>query len=157
LLAARELSRLFIQLRLDRKDPCGLLDATLDLRTLDSRELERESHVLARRHMRIERVVLEDHRDAAVFGAQIIDDPAADRDAAGRRLIQAGDETQQSTFAAAGGTDEHDELAGVDRQVDLVEDMGRAEALSDLRDLDFRHGGEPILTRKKRKETERDR
>ena len=43
---------------------------------------------------------------------------AVDVDAAGGRLVEAGDEVEDRRLAAAGGPDEADELAGVDVEVD---------------------------------------
>ena len=44
--------------------------------------LEREADVVAHRHVRVERVVLEDHRDVAILRLEVVDDPAADADLA---------------------------------------------------------------------------
>ena len=54
-------------------------------------------HVVAHRHVRIERVVLEHHRDVALLRRNAIDDRAADRDFAGADLLQAGDHPQAAS------------------------------------------------------------
>ena len=46
---------------------CGLLDSLVDLRLVDLGQLEREAHVLAHGHVRVVRVVLEDHGDVAIL------------------------------------------------------------------------------------------
>ena len=55
-------------------------DAAVDLVAGDLAQLEPEREVVAHRHVRIERVVLEDHRDVAVARRDVVDAPAADRD-----------------------------------------------------------------------------
>ncbi len=55
-----------------------LLDLLLHLLVGDLGERQREGHVLAHRHVRVERVVLEDHGDVAVLGRVLVDDLAAD-------------------------------------------------------------------------------
>ena len=64
--------------------------------------------------MRVERVVLEHHRDVALGGLEVVDDAAADRDLAAGDLFQPGDHAQQRGLAAAGGADDDDELAVAD-------------------------------------------
>ena len=53
------------------------------------------------RHMRIERVVLEHHRDVAVARAHVVDDLAADLDVARIGVFEPGDRAQQRALAAA--------------------------------------------------------
>ena len=48
------------------------------------RMLQAELEVLAHRHVRIERVALEDHRDVAVLRRHVVDHAVADRDRARR-------------------------------------------------------------------------
>ena len=84
-----------------------------------------EGHVLEHRHVRVERVVLEDHRDVAVLGLELVDQALADPDLARRDLLEAGDHPQGRALAAARGADQHHELAIGDREVDAV-DRGHA-------------------------------
>jgi hypothetical protein len=77
-----------------------------------------EGDVLVDRQIGIERVVLEHHGDVAILRAELVDHAPADRDHAGIRLLQAGDCAQQGALAAAGGADQHGELAGRDFEVD---------------------------------------
>jgi len=73
--------------------------------------------------MRIQRVVLEDHRDVAVLRVDLVDDALADLDFAGGDVLEAGDHPQQRALAAAGWPDQHDELFLGDIEVDAVDDF----------------------------------
>ena len=82
--------------------------------------------------MRIERVRLEHHRQAAIGGTRVIDAFAVEQDIAAGRLLQTTDQAQQGRFAAARRADEDDEFAVVDLQVDAVNDAGVAEILDNV-------------------------
>ncbi len=73
--------------------------------------------------MRIERVILEHHRDIALFRRHIVDDAVGDGDLAPGDALQPGDHAQQSGFAAARGPDQDDELAIRDIDADPVQDL----------------------------------
>ena len=93
-------------------------DLALDLGARDATVAERISHVLLDRHMRPDRVGLEHHADVAqprrhlhaVGGRRY--QPPADADAAGRGMFEAGDAPQRGGLAAAGGAEQHHDLAG---------------------------------------------
>ena len=73
------------------------------------------------------------------FGGRVVDDALADADFTGGDVFQACDHPQQGRFAAAGGTDQHDELAIAYRNVDAMDDVCRAEGLSYVADRDRSH------------------
>ena len=73
--------------------------------------LEPEGDVLADGHVREERVVLEDHAEAAALGRGGRDVLAVDEDAPRVGRLEAGDQPQHRRLAAAGGTEERDDLA----------------------------------------------
>ena len=89
--------------------------------------------------MGVERVVLEHHRDVALFGRHVVDDAVADADFTAGDVLQAGDHAQQRGLAAARRPNQHDELAVVDGDVDAVNDVRGAERLFDVADCDGRH------------------
>src|SRR5579871_6641261 len=54
-----------------------------DIGAVEFAHLEAKGHVVIDAHMRIERIVLEDHRDVAIHRRQVVDDLAVDQDAPG--------------------------------------------------------------------------
>src|SRR5947209_11264280 len=69
-------------MRLEVEDPRRLGHLAIDLAAWNLGEPERESYVLAHGHVRVQRVALEDHRDASVLGCPVVDDLAADSELA---------------------------------------------------------------------------
>ena len=101
--------------------------------------LQAEGHVLAHRHVRVERVVLEHHRDVAILRRQVVHHAPADDDLAAGNLLEAGDHPQQRGLPAPGGADQNDELAIVDVEGRRVQDLRGAERLVDATNLDGCH------------------
>ena len=81
--------------------------------------------------------VLEDDA-VVVVGARPRRRLAVHRHRAARRRDQVADDAQQRRLAAAGGADQRDELAGLDREVDVLQrdDVAALEALRQALDLD---------------------
>ena len=115
-------------------------DGFLDLCLGHLRQLEPEGHVVVQVHVRIQRVALEHHRDAALGRGQVVDDTAADGQLAFGDVFQPGDGAQQRALAAAAGPHEDHELAVVDVQVDPLQDLRVAVGLADPGQLHFGHG-----------------
>ena len=95
-------------------------------------DLQAEADILADRHVRPDGVALEDHRHAAplrrhdgVGGGEGV---AVDLDRARRRRHEAGDHAQGRGLAAARGAEQGDELALLQRQVEVVDGVEAAEA-----------------------------
>ena len=82
--------------------------------------------------MRVERVVLEHHRDVALLRRLVSDVHVADVDVAHGDVLEPGDHPQQRRLAAAGGADEDDELAEPDVEADAVDGLDAVGV--DLRD-----------------------
>ena len=61
---------------------------------------------------------------------------AADPDLAGIGLVEAGDQPQQRGLAAAGGAEKGEELARLDGEVDVLEDVVGAVGQVDVFDVD---------------------
>jgi hypothetical protein len=120
-LTAGELARRAIEHRGEGEGGRRGVDAIGDLGGGQLSQLEREGHVLAHGHVRVERVALEDHGDVALRGGDVVDDAAADPELAGGDRLEAGDHPQRGALAASRGAHEDDELAGVDGEVDAVD------------------------------------
>ena len=139
-LAAGEVRRLAVQVLAELEDLGGLLDLRVDLGLGDLRELEREAHVLAHRHVRIQRVVLEDHRDVAIARRELVDALAADDQLAVGDLLQARDHPQRGRLPAARRADEDHELAVADLEVHVLDGLEAVGiALPDVLERDLGH------------------
>ncbi len=73
--------------------------------------------------MRIQCVVLENHRDISVLRLDIVDDFAIDLQCAGGNVLEAGDHTERCGFAASGRTDEDDEFLVFDIKCEILDCM----------------------------------
>jgi hypothetical protein len=124
----------------ETEDLGGRLDAPPDLGAVDAAHLQPERHVVVRVHVRVERVVLEDHRHVARLRRQVVDDLAADANRPGGDVLEPGDHPQRRGLAAARRTDEDDELAVGDVEVHLL-DRARSVGvdLGQLLELDPGH------------------
>ena len=89
--------------------------------------------------MRIERVVLEHHRDVAVLRRYVVDDVAADHDVAAGDVLKPRNHPQRRRFAAAGRADQHDELLVRDIEIDAAHRFDLIVALDDLTQRNIRH------------------
>ena len=114
-------------------------DAAIDFRAFGADVVQAEGDVAAYRHVRVERVALKHHGDAALAGRQMIHARPIDLDLAGIDGLQAGDYPQQGGFSTAGRAQYHQELAGADLERDVVEHYGTAEALADTPERKISH------------------
>ena len=113
--------RLAVEEALEAQDLGRLLHPPVDLGLARLAQLQAEGEVVVDRHVRVERVALEDHGDVAVLGRHVVDDPVADEELAVADLLQAGDAAQRGGLAAAGGADQDRELAVADLEVQVVD------------------------------------
>src|SRR2546427_7753316 len=90
-------------------------------------KLEREADVLGDRHVRVQRVALEDHADPAFLWEEVIDTSVTEEDLSARRTVDAGDHEQGRGLPAAGRPEERDELARADLEIELVHPDDLAE------------------------------
>jgi len=84
-------------------------------------DLEPVGQVLEHRHVGVERVALEDHGHVAVLGGERVHDLLAQPDLASGQLFESGDQPEHGRLAAARGTDEDEEFAVGDLEVQPVE------------------------------------
>src|SRR6185437_4025146 len=91
------------------------------------------------RHVRVQGVALEDHRDVAILRGYVVDPAVADVDVARRGLFEAGDQAQRGALATARRTDENQELLVVDLNRQIVDRADLAENLADVVEGHSRH------------------
>jgi len=120
-LATGEVGRLAVEVRRQLEHRRGLVDLALDRGLVHAGQHERERHVVAHRHVRVERVGLEDHRDVAVLGGLVVDDLAVDLQLALGDVLQARHHVQGGGLPAARRADQDDELTVRDVQVEVVD------------------------------------
>ena len=77
--------------------------------------------VVVDRHVRVEGVALEHHRDVAVLGDDVVHDPVADPQLPLADGLQAGHTAQGGGLPATGRTNQDQELAVIDLQVEVVD------------------------------------
>ena len=111
--------RLTVKQVLDLQDLGSLTDALVDLVLGHLAQLQTEGHVLVNGHVRIQSVVLENHRDVAVLRGNVVDQTVTDVHLAAGDLLQTGDHTQGGGLTAAGRTDENDKFLIRDFQVEI--------------------------------------
>ena len=96
------------------------LDSLVDLGPGPAEHLEPEGDVAGDREMREQRVVLEHRVDRPAVGRQRRDVSPLEQDSPSARVLEAGNQPEQSGFAAAGGTEQGEEFVFPDRNADLV-------------------------------------
>ena len=99
----------------------GLFHSLVDLGLVHAGDLQREAHVLAHGHVRVQGVVLEDHRDVAVLRADVGDVAVADADVAFIGVLETGEHAQRGRLTGAGRADEDEELPVRDFKVEFVD------------------------------------
>ena len=84
-------------------------------------------------------------------GLEVVHDPAADADVARADLLEAGDHAESSRLAGAGRTDEDQELAVCDLEVEPVDRDGPVrENLGDVVEGDLGNHTAPFVVRRSR-------
>ena len=98
-----------------------------------------EGDVFEHRHVAEQRVMLEHESDTALAGAARERVLAIERHLAGIRPVEAGDDPQQRGLARARWSQQRQQFAVGDLEVDTVKGRERAELLYDIPDFN-RHG-----------------
>ena len=120
---------------------CRLLHSLRDIRVVMAAQLEPEAEIALDRHVRIQRVALEHHRDVAIAGLEPRDVALADQDRAGSGLLQPGDQPQQCALTAARWADQHQQFAVADSERGVVDrDMPVRVDLTYAAQRYFSHG-----------------
>ncbi|MCY1232780.1 hypothetical protein D9M72_452940 [compost metagenome] len=87
----------------------------------DARDFQRIGDVFADRHVRKQRIVLEDRVDRAAVGRPVGDVLAVDEDRAAVEFDETADRLQQRGLAAAGRPEQGQEFVAADVEIDAVE------------------------------------
>ncbi len=114
-LPAGQLPRVARKIRGDMEDIGGPFNARLNFVFWRIAQFEPETHVLFDGFVRVKRVILEDHRNVAVSGRQVVDHSRADLDLSLGDRLETGDHSQKCGFPAAGRPYEGDEFPVGDR------------------------------------------
>src|SRR5207249_12047344 len=102
-------------------------------------QLEAERHIVADGHVGVERVALEDHRDVAVLGRDVVHDPVADLQLSRGDLLETGDHPETRRLPASGGADQDHELAFIDGEVQVIDREHVTVFLGDMVERNGRH------------------
>ena len=95
---------------LDLEDLSSFLNTALDLITSYLTELKTECHVIEYCHMRIESVVLENHRDITILRENVVDETILDVDLTLGNIFETSDHTKSCGLTATGRSYQDDEL-----------------------------------------------
>ncbi|MNZ94428.1 hypothetical protein D3C78_1135340 [compost metagenome] len=133
LLPAGQLRRIDITLVAEADQLQQLADPLLDLEGPLAGDLERQGDVLPDGLRRQQVEVLEDHADPPAQGDQLVlvedaDVHTVDAHPAAARLLQTVEGTDQRRLAGAAASDDPEDLATADAQVDVVERVHHALA-----------------------------
>lgn len=104
----------------------------IDFRPRNLPVTEREGEVLVHRERRIEGIGLEGERDVPLPRRAFVDAMPVDQDVPLGDRLEPGNHAHRRTLAAAGRTEEREELAIVGSEVDIVDGDHRAVALGDV-------------------------
>ena len=100
-LAAGKLARLAVEELRQSEHAADILDPAIDLALRDTPHPEPERDVVVLRHVRVERVVLEDHRHVPPAGVDVVDDGVSDTDLPVADLLETGDHPERRRLPAA--------------------------------------------------------
>ena len=92
----------------------------------EAAHLQRKGDILADRHVREERVVLEHDADVAAVRRHAVDALAVERDGAVRRRLEAGEHHQRRRLAGARRAEQRQELAAGDVEVEAAHHVALA-------------------------------
>src|SRR6185437_15034845 len=101
---------------------------------------QRKGDVVEHRHVRIERVALEHHRDVALAGLAIGDVLTVEEDAARAQRLDPGEDAQRCRLAGSRRPEQREEFARLDIEVEAVQCRERAVPLDDAAHADTAPG-----------------
>src|SRR5690606_32492896 len=119
LLAAAELGREALAEARELDQVQRLPDPARDLQPPCAAQLQRKADVLGNGHVREKRKMLEDDADIAPMRRQVIDSPPADENLPSDVVDESRDRHHRRRLSRAAGTQQADEFAGRDLEVDI--------------------------------------
>src|SRR4029077_12840499 len=131
-----------LQLVIDANHLRDALDALSDFsrRHFAAGSAQREGEIFINAQVRIERILLENEGNVplrrSICGGVL---PSYDNGPL-FRFLQSRDQSQGGRFTCAGRSEQHEELAIANREIEFRNGRGRAETFRDLFECDFRHG-----------------
>src|SRR5260221_328640 len=138
-LSTGELFGLAFEQVLQAQDFSRLLHARGDVLCGEMAQLEPESDIVKDVHVWVESVVLEDHRNVAVFGVHTIDQAVANVDATRAGFIEPSYHAQARAFATARWPDQDQEFLVLDLHADIVDNFHLVKGLVDVLKSNFCH------------------
>ena len=99
-----------------------LIRPLLDLGLVHLAVFQTECHIVPDGEVREDGVVLEHHADVALAGVHIVDALLVEEDVAALNGVEACDHTEKSGLAAAGGTQQGEQLTISDLQIQVRDD-----------------------------------
>ena len=144
-LPSGELPRAPVEQFRNAQDIRGPPNLVPDLRLRDLAQPQAERHVLLDRHVRVQRVVLEHHRDVPVLRGHIVHAFVADPDIAGGDILEAGDHAEHGALATAGRADQDHELVVGDAQVNPPYGFHRVKGLDQILEGHVCHRDQPLV------------
>jgi hypothetical protein len=116
-----------------------------DLGSAQAAPAQAVGDVLGDVHVREVGVLLEHHAEMAPPGRYVADVAPAQQNLSGISVLQARDDAQQRRLAGAARAEEGEELAGLDRERDVVSGDRPAEPLADAAQLEDRLRHQPRI------------
>ena len=122
LLAAGEVGRHTVLQVVNFYDFQNVVDLLFDFLLGQFPVLQSEGHVVENVHVGKHGIVLKDHANIPLVGRNVVDYPIIDLKGAALNGIEADDHPQQCGLAAAGGSQQGEELPGLDLQRQPIDD-----------------------------------
>ncbi|MNR13530.1 hypothetical protein D3C85_1299390 [compost metagenome] len=121
-----------------------VVDALSDLSFRDPAHPQRKGNILEHRHVGHQRVVLEHHAQATFAGRDVSRIFSVNQQLARRGLDQAGNQVQQRCLPGSARSEQGQELASLDAQVDRFKRRRVSVALADVDEIYHCHAVHPF-------------
>ena len=138
-LTAAQLRRTALQQFAQAENISRFPDPLFGLRLGELRRPQAKCDVPGNRHMRVKCVVLEHHRDVAIFRLHVVDDAVSDADFPATCIFQTSDHPQRGRLSAPGRADQHHEFIVRDLQIEIGDHRMRAKPFDHFAQGNRRH------------------